>query len=269
MIGIEIIESISKCDRGIKRPYQEDSVRMSSFSHSYDGSSGKCVRSGWLLTVADGMGGHEAGDVASKMALNSFYKRVMDFSADLDLNTPDDFKRALEIAYSEANSLVYSEGGNGTRHMGTTLVLAFIVDNELFMGNVGDSRGYLISNDNILRATKDDSYVQELVDSGEITEEEAGVHPRKNEITNAIGIFPPDAFKCVVKYIGKVQDYDYILLCTDGLHGVVKDNEIVSIIKQFELNPDKMNIANKLIQLALKRGGPDNTTLILAKIYGK
>ena len=131
------------------------------------------------------------------------------------------------------------------------------------------SRGYLINNSQIIRATKDDSYVQELIDSGEITEEESSTHPRRNEITNAIGIFPPESFKCSIKNYGSLTKYNYILLCSDGLHGVVKDGEIYSIIKQHELNPDKMTIADKLVNLAKQRGGPDNTSLIFAKVYGE
>jgi serine/threonine protein phosphatase PrpC len=267
MVDLEIIEPYSKCEQ-MKRKYQEDSLRISKFEFGYDGS-GKYTRTGWLLTVADGVGGLNAGDKASKMALNSLHIRVMGFSADININGIDDFKKVLEIAYSETNSLVFAEGENNSNKMGTTLVSAYIVGDDLFVGNVGDSRCYLIRRGDIIRATKDDSYVQELLDAGEITEEQAETHPQKNVITNAIGSAKSEAFRCAVNYIGKIQDYDYILLCSDGLHGVVKEREIISILQQYNLNPDIKHPAERLIQLAKQHGGSDNATFILAKIYGK
>lgn len=252
------------CDRGVKREYNEDSTLVLRYDLGFEGAIGKIKRDGWILAVADGVGGREKGDVASRIALTTLSGQVMFSTVNTSFKTQNEFSEILSIAFSEANSSVINDsGGTDSQRPGTTLVVSYIVGSELYVGNVGDSRCYLLSKGKIKRITKDDSYVQQLIDSGEITEEEADTHPKRNEITNAIGVFPPNQFKSSVKYIGNIENYDYILLCSDGLHGVVKDNELASIIYKVK----KVNHAcRKLIELAKKRGGPDNITAVLAQV---
>lgn len=255
------------CDRGIKRPYNEDSTFVLRYDLGFQGSAGKISRSGWILAVADGVGGHEKGDVASKLALTTFSGQVMYSSVNTSLKTQNDFAEILNLAYREANATVYEELGKGSSDPnhppGTTLVVANIIGSNLYVGNVGDSRCYLFSGGKITRATKDDSYVQELIDSGEITEVEARTHPRRNEITNVVGCYKPDVFTAKIDYIGSVTNYDHILLCSDGLHGVVTDKELVSIIYN---NKTIKKSCIQLVELAKKRGGPDNISVVLAQI---
>ena len=249
-----------KCDSGKKRPYNEDSTLFI----QYVGSTGNNRLGGRLLAVADGMGGHERGDVASSLALKVLASSVLSSVFSSEDNTgPID---VLEKAFTEANEAVFNKGKDSSPKMGTTLVAAFIVGSELYVSNVGDSRCYVLIDNRIKRVTKDDSYVQELMDSGAITREEAMTHPRRNEITNAIGIYPTNEFEVSSAHVTSVNDIDYLLLSSDGLHGVLTDEEIASII----FSSDSVDTKSKqLINLTNDRGGPDNTSLVLAHFEEK
>lgn len=249
-----------KCDSGMKRPYNEDSTLFI----QYVGSTGNNRLGGRLLAVADGMGGHERGDVASSLALKVLASSVLSnvFSSE-DEMTPID---VLEKAFTEANEAVFNRGKDSSPKMGTTLVAAFIVGSELYVSNVGDSRCYVLIDDKIRQVTKDDSYVQELVDSGKITKDQAMTHPRRNEITNAIGIYPSTEFEVTSAHVTSVNDIDYLLLSSDGLHGVLSDDEIASVV--FSSN-EVGSKSKELIDLANERGGPDNTSLVLAHFEEK
>ena len=249
-----------KCDSGMKRPYNEDSTLFV----QYVGSTGNNRLGGRLLAVADGMGGHERGDVASSLALKVLASSVLSnvFSSE-DEMTPID---VLEKAFAEANEAVFNKGKDSSPKMGTTLVAAFIVGSELYVSNVGDSRCYVLIDDKIRQVTKDDSYVQELVDSGKITKDQAMTHPRRNEITNAIGIYPSTEFEVASAHVTSVNDIDYLLLSSDGLHGVLSDDEIASVV--FSSN-EVGSKSKELIDLANERGGPDNASLVLAHFEEK
>jgi serine/threonine protein phosphatase PrpC len=258
------------CDRGVRRPYNEDSTLVLRFVQEFKGSLGRTSRTCWILAVADGMGGHESGDVASRIALTTSGAEMLKQSVLTSIEKREICENALTYAYNEANLKVLMAGEEMSkkpdykgRPPGSTLVIAYVVGNELYIANAGDSRGYTLNGGKIKRVTKDDSYVQDLIDQGNISEEDARVHPRRNEITNAVGIFPPDQFKPSVNYLGNILDCEYIFLCTDGLHGVVTDSEISNIIYQSK----KISTScMKLLDLAKKRGGPDNISLVLAKI---
>lgn len=273
MTGVNSLKGLKvgvMCDRGVKRPYNEDSALALRFTQEFKGSQGRTSRKCWILAVADGIGGHESGDVASRIALTTSGAEICKQSILISNENKELFLNVLANAYSEANSMVLKAGEEISkkpdfkgRAPGSTLVMAYVMGDELFFANVGDSRAYVLKPGQIKRVTKDDSYVQELIDEGTISEEQAMLHPRKNEITNAIGIFPPDKFKISTKCFGNITNIEYILLCSDGLHGVITDKEIYNIIYQ---NNKISNSCRNLVDLAKKRGGPDNISLVLAKI---
>lgn len=205
-----------------------------------------------LFLVADGMGGHKAGDMASKMCV----EQVVETIQSTDKKTPVGvFEQAVEVAnrtiYEQANS--HSELAG----MGTTLVAATIDDETAYIVNVGDSRLYLLR-DTLQQITVDHSLVEEMVQSGEIGKEEMRTHPDKNIITRALGTdreVQPDCFEI------EVRQGDVLLLCSDGLSNMLEDEKIEEIIKHHIENMDQAG--NCLVEQANKAGGKDNITVVL------
>lgn len=211
---------------------------------------------GIFAVVADGMGGHLAGEVASTMAVESLKESF----ENLEIKSEDDFFSKVSLAYAEANRKIYEYAENNSRvlGMGTTAVSAFICGDKLYVANVGDSRAYIVDEDTITQVTKDHSYVQQLVDSGVINKEQAKNHPKRNYITRAIGTeedIEVDVFN--VDYKGET-----ILLCSDGLSGLVSDETMLKIVNQEE---NMEEIVNKLVEAANEEGGTDNITVALLK----
>lgn len=206
-----------------------------------------------LFIIADGMGGHNGGEIASKIAATT----VRDFIYE-NYNTYEDKKELLREAIINANKTVYTQQIEALelKGMGTTVTCCIIVENELFYGHVGDSRAYLINTNGIEKITTDHSYVQELVRNGTITEEEAKNHPQRNLITRAVGT---EEYVEVDTGNIKLSLKDVLLICSDGLTIYVKDEEICEII----LNR-KEEAAEELVDLANKRGGSDNISVIIA-----
>ena len=146
--------------------------------------------------------------------------------------------------------------------MGTTSVCAIVTKNEVHLANVGDSRAYRVSDDEICRVTKDHSYVQALIDEGEITEEQAREHPRKNEITRAVGIMPSievDTMKLTL------DSDESLLLCCDGVIAHLSDDDIHKIIRD---SPDPQTACQEIVDMANERGGSDNISLIILSSEG-
>ncbi|MBR2500241.1 MAG: Stp1/IreP family PP2C-type Ser/Thr phosphatase [Clostridia bacterium] len=210
--------------------------------------------------VADGMGGHNAGEVASKIATTSISDFInKNYS---DVLSYDELKTMLLTATELANKAILDESKKSLKKagMGTTLVLCFITDNRVIALHVGDSRIYLIRNNTIHRITKDHSLVQELVSQGTITEEEAVNHPQKNIITRALGT---DIKVDVDVLEFDSKDEDILILCSDGLSNVLCDTEI----KQTVIDSENVIIAPKnLVDRANENGGPDNITAVVLKI---
>ena len=215
-----------------------------------------------IFALADGMGGHKKGEVASKIAVDSiidFLKENILKSCGIKMDYLDD---VIKQGYNYANQKIFDKVSEDSscEGMGTTLVVAVIYKDDMIMANVGDSRGYLLHNDEFRRITRDHSVVEELVNANLITEEEARVHPRRNQITRAMGaeeIFIVDIFR------EKVEKGDMILLATDGLTGCVGDEDIKNIIKQ---DKDIKEICEDLINQANDNSGKDNISVILSKI---
>jgi protein phosphatase len=169
----------------------------------------------------------------------------------------------LESSFIKANQKVFAESQKeGLHGMGTTLTSVVLRSNKMYFAHVGDSRGYLIRGNEIRQFTEDHSYVQSLVAAGIITEDEARLHPERNKITRAIGT--NENVKADLSGIPEIlKSGDYLLLCSDGLHGVVDKKEILNIFVTFR-EPDL--ICGKLIETANDRGGPDNITALIARI---
>lgn len=205
-----------------------------------------------LYVVADGMGGHNAGEVASEMAVNAVKAYVKE-------NYKNEGSNVLENAILFANEKIYDKaiGGLEYKGMGTTLVAALVYEDDVIVANVGDSSCFGIIGNDIIKITKDHSLVQELIDSGSITEEEGRNHPKKNVITRALGtnnVVKIDIFKI------DINTYDKYLLCTDGLSNEVLEGEILREINDIN---DYNTACDKLVLLAKNRGGRDNITVLL------
>ncbi len=212
-----------------------------------------------LLVVADGMGGHAAGEVASKLCLQVFATHLLPMIQDwLNFHEPN-WRHALMEAVHEANRQVFAEAQAMRNNMGTTLTAALIVGDKVLFANVGDSRGYMVQNGQLRQITKDHSLVQRLVDAGLITPEEARWHPQRNIITQAIGLDPNvtvDLFEV------PLRPGDLVLLCSDGLVDMVDDVEIERVL----LSELDLSVAvQTLIRLANEAGGDDNITVVLAR----
>ena len=242
-------------DVGQVRPVDEDSILVADLSFGVNSESSKFL----LLAVADGMGGHAKGEEASKIALNAIASAVIP-----DLLNNTSFTKILEKGIQNANQdiLDYTAKNPEASGMGTTSVCAIVKDNQIHLANVGDSRAYRVSDDEICRVTKDHSYVQALIDEDEITEEQAREHPRKNEITRAVGIMPSvevDTMKLTL------DSDESLLLCCDGVIAHLSDDDIHKIIRD---SPDPQTACQKIVDMANERGGSDNISLIILSSEG-
>ncbi len=207
-----------------------------------------------IFIVADGMGGHKAGDIASVTAVDAVLKSI-------EQSQKTDVISIMEEAVREANKTLYekSKSNEEWAGMGTTLVLATVVDSTIFVANIGDSRLYLID-DGIHQITRDHSYVEEMVSIGEIDKSEARTHSKKNIITRAIGVEEEthaDFFEVQFK------KGDKLLMCSDGLTNMIEDNDILSVIAG---NNDIESTVHKLIDLANDSGGKDNIAVLIAEL---
>ena len=207
-----------------------------------------------LYVLADGMGGHLAGERASKMATEIIGE---DFAGERDVTSIDDAIEILSSSIRDANKKIYesSQENEDYRGMGTTLSSGLILDDVLIYSNIGDSRIYRI-NEEMEQITQDDSFVNYLIEIGEITEEEAKNHPKKNVLTKAMGT--TSDIEVIVNTLN-IKDKDVFLFCSDGLTNMVPDEEIFKIVK--ENSPEEAR--DMLLDLALKNGGMDNITFIL------
>lgn len=236
----------ARSDRGKIRELNEDSFRIVE----------NCPGVPAAFIIADGMGGHNSGEVASKSAV--------DFTAEYMLSNPALFSSeetitdAIREAMTKANEAVYSESmaDMANSGMGTTLTIAVVLNSKLFIGHIGDSRVYLIRNGRIERITTDHSYIEELIKNGSISRDEAFKHPGRNVLTRALGCF--EAVETDT-YVCDMMDGDCFILCTDGLSGELGDDEILETAAGIE---DPETICGKLVDKANEKGGEDNITVI-------
>jgi protein phosphatase len=211
-----------------------------------------------IFIVADGMGGHAAGEVASEMAVRIISSTLGSLRGQTDEQVGEKMREAIRAANEAIFSRTLSE--HDKRGMGTTVTVLALLPNRYLIGQVGDSRAYLLRNNEMMQLTKDHSYVQEQVDAGLLTPEQARVHPYSNVITRCVGAgmeVTPDV------YFGNLLSGDLVLLASDGLTGMLEDEHLIRIL-QSEGGPQKW--VDKMIAEANRRGGLDNITAIVVKI---
>lgn len=211
-------------------------------------------QAGALFVVADGMGGHAAGEIASTVAVQTLTSAYFE--------TPDiDVLQRLAYAIKRANESILTIARENTEHagMGTTIVAAVVCQGILYVANIGDSRAYMIRNGKIRQITEDHSWVAEQVRAGVLTESQARNHVHRNVITRSLGT-QPNVMADV--FVEPVRDHDKIMLCSDGLHGYVEENDIVSIV----LDHEPTHAVRKLVDMANEAGGPDNITVTLVHL---
>ena len=242
-------------DAGRVRPLNEDYHRVWQFAMP-DGEM-------TLLAVADGMGGAAAGEVASKVAMEVLDESFSRYVDEVHQGNPVvGVDTLIEKAVRLANRRIYAMAirSQGKRGMGTTLTCAAILRRTAHIGHVGDSRAYLVRGDKIYQLTKDHSWVEEQLEKGLISEEEAKNHEWRNLITRALGTRPqvaPDTIELDVKR------GDVFVISTDGLHGLVEPEEILAEIQR---TANRQSSVEYLISLANERGGPDNITAVIAEV---
>jgi protein phosphatase len=216
-----------------------------------------------LLAVADGMGGAAAGEVASKLAMEVLDESFSRYVEEMRAGNPVVGIDKLTVkAMRLANRRVYAAAikNQGRRGMGTTLTCVAVLGRRAHVGHVGDSRAYMVRGNKIYQLTKDHSWVEEQLEKGLLSEDEAEQHEWRNLITRALGTRPqvaPDVIE-----IG-VEPGDVFVISTDGLHGLVKPEEILGEVKR---TANRQLSVEYLISLANERGGPDNITLVIAEV---
>jgi len=251
------LEVVNVSDVGCKRPHNEDST-----------ASNQALG---ILVLADGMGGYKAGEVASAIAVTGIYN---DIKSGLKNSKPkgiDDasglYKHSILIrdAVNRANSSIYNtaQSDEQCKGMGTTIVTAITYDDRISIAHVGDSRVYRVRGKDFKQITKDHSLVQELIDRGLFTPEEAEKNAPKNLVTRALGI---DAKVEIDVIEDELAIGDIYLLCSDGLTDMVKDEEIHLTLGKYSAN--LAHAANELVEIAKKYGGKDNISVILARVSG-
>lgn len=240
------MRSCAKTDVGRKRTVNQDSVYRS------DQPIGILPN---LYIVADGMGGHKAGDYASRNCVEIISESVRTSSVLTPLGV-------LQEAISKANEEIYRRSCEdpNLEGMGTTVVAATVIDNSMYVANIGDSRLYLLNSSAIRQVTEDHSLVEAMVRNGELQKEEARVHPHKNIITRALGTerqVTADFFEVTLK------ENDIVLMCTDGLSNMLEDQEIFHIVKDY--SESLMATAAQLVKEANEHGGKDNIGIVLIR----
>jgi PPM family protein phosphatase len=245
------IEVSSQSDIGCLRTNNEDSFR-----YWEPEDDAQFLRKGRLAVVADGMGGYEGGQEASRLAVETLVASYRDFGG----NDPQQaLIEALQAAHEQIRS--YSFAHPELRGMGTTCTAAAIVQDALHFVHVGDTRLYLIRDGQITRVTRDHSYVGRLVEAGMISAEEAETHPQRNILTAALGT-NPDLIMDSPGRPEPLRPEDVLLICSDGLWGQVRDTEILDAVT----DKTAEQAGQELIELARTRGGPDNITVEILRL---
>ena len=236
------MKSFYLTDTGRVRSHNEDSVTI------VKNASGE-----HLMIVADGMGGHRNGEVASSIAISHLGKNFKELGT---IGTKEEAINWLKETTSEANALIYkyTEENPESVGMGTTLVVAIVTKDYLLFGNIGDSSGYVVKNKQLHKITTDHTLVNLLVKSGELTEEEAKEHPRKNVLMKALGA----NVNVEMDIFNVEKDVDGVFLCSDGLTNMLDDDQIVKVLNDNLSCEEKMQ---KLIYKCNNRGGNDNISV--------
>ena len=220
---------------------------------------------GSLFAVCDGMGGAAAGEIASQLAVDIIYERMIDGLEDIGSLSRNEIARRLVHAVEAAGLRIFQEAklDRTRRGMGTTVTAAALVDDHLFLAQVGDSRGYLLRDNNLVQVTRDQSLVNQLIEAGQLTEEEAETFEHNNIILQALGT--SDTVQVDLTYVD-LRRGDVLLLCSDGLSGMVRFDEIREILRTI---PEPIEACKTLTERANQAGGHDNITVIVVQYDGE
>jgi len=263
------VSVFGKSDLGRTREHNEDTFLVADLSTG-NASLHPEVRQhkigprGSLFMVADGMGGAAAGELASAMAADLIYHHLATAWVSDDDASPERFAFRMKEAVELANQKIYGYAREHpeVRGMGTTVTAAGVNGQDLYLAQIGDSRAYLVRNGEAIQLTKDQSLMQRLVDAGELTEEEAEQSERRNIILQALG---PDPRVKVDLTRQALRRGDTLIICSDGLSGLVKREEFPAMVAA---NPELSDLCGALIDLDNERGGPDNITVVTARFDG-
>jgi protein phosphatase len=218
-----------------------------------------------LAVLADGMGGYNAGEVASGMATSFIKSELGRWLHEAAGHATDaDVRRALDICVDNANRAIFNAANSNPQYagMGTTLVVAVFRDSRLLMGHVGDSRGYRLRAGKLTQITRDHSLLQEQIDAGLITAEQAAFSSNKNLVTRAVGV---EDTVLLEMHLHEVQPGDLYLMCSDGLSDMLDHDSIAQLLLEHHALPEA---ASTLIEAANEAGGKDNISVVLARSHG-
>lgn len=244
-----MVKCFGKSVAGMQRENNEDSI--------YVGSGDKEVKN--IFIVADGMGGHNAGEVASRLAVDKFIEYIRPH-----FKTGIDREFVLDVLLGGviyANEIIYKESVNNEKRkgMGTTFTCVYYNDGKIYAVHVGDSRIYILTDGKLKQISNDHSYVMELVRKGNLTPQEAANSPKRNIITRAVGCEEKIDVDTIIK---ELKEGDVVLICSDGLSTMVKDSEIEEIMNKYS---DAEKTIEALIEKANKNGGKDNISAIIIR----
>lgn len=247
--GKFIVNAVMKTDVGLVRSENQD---FGAYTNPDEESASK--PGGRLMIVADGMGGHRGGATASRLATETVKAQYLG-------SETEDVATALADSMTRANAIVFSESQSNAdlRGMGTTTSALVVRDGNAWFGHVGDSRIYLVRGDEIRQLTDDHSLVATMVREGLLSAEEAENHPRRNVLQRSLGV--AEEVEADVRGPFPVQEGDIFILCSDGLHGLVKQAEMLEVAKM-----PIAQAAAEFVRRTLDRGAPDNVTVIVAKV---
>ncbi|MBK9260470.1 MAG: Stp1/IreP family PP2C-type Ser/Thr phosphatase [Polyangiaceae bacterium] len=256
-----------RTDVGQVREHNEDNFIVADLSKGQRGmmEPGRDVplgARGVVLGVCDGMGGAAAGEVASQLAVDIIFQKMMSGEAP---TTHDDLASRLVQAIEAAGLRIFSEAklDRTRRGMGTTSTVASLLDDHLFIGQVGDSRAYILRGDKLVQVTRDQSLVNQLIEAGQLTEEEAETFEHNNIILQALGT--SDSVQVDLTFV-ELKRGDTLLLCSDGLSGMVRNDEIREVLRSVD---DPHEACKVLIDRANQAGGHDNVTVVISKFIGE
>src|ERR1700722_8148604 len=264
------LKLFARTDVGQIREHNEDNFLVADLTKRARGllegnRSAILGRHGTLFAVCDGMGGAAAGEIASQLAVDILYERMVD---GLDDNHPlsrDELARRLVRAIEAAGLRIFQEAklDRSRRGMGTTVTAAALVDDHLFFAQVGDSRGYLLREGNLVQLTRDQSLVNQLIEAGQLTEEEAETFEHNNIILQALGT--ADTVQVDLTYC-ELRRGDTVLLCSDGLSGMVRFDDIREVLRHTN---EPIEACKQLTERANQAGGHDNITVIVVQFDGE
>lgn len=241
-------EFFARTDCGRVRSNNEDAVTIDAEAN--------------IAVLADGMGGYSAGEVASSMATTLIHSEMLAWLQQSDEPpSGNDIRRALEICVDNANQAIYSAALSNMDYagMGTTLVVGVLSDDKLVLGHVGDSRCYRLRSGVLKQLTRDHSWLQEQLDAGLLTPQQAAVSPNRNLVTRALGV-EPMALVEINEF--KMEPHDLLLMCSDGLSEMLKQDEIAALVTTDETLEEK---TTRLIAAANANGGRDNISVLLVQ----